>query len=300
MADKPFLMKGHTFKDHGHKMTYPCYVDIKVDEIRLHIQKRECPVSGNFHAALSYAGKPLYNLEEDYRFQALAALMFKHNIDNLDCGVWVNRSFNDTYRYTRSKNGVPADLKNATLEFILFDMPDHQRTFDLRQCDFHMFHNQAVQQRIPLILPERHWAESADDVQRIYLEARAAGHEGIMVKSTTHKYEQGKRIYGWLKYKPEEDADGVIIALHEAIAGKDQPEKGIRLGDRLGRIGSVTVRCEDGSEATPHGIGRVLGERMLSHPEEFLGRWCEFKYMERDRQDGYRHPTFHRIREDKA
>ena len=118
-----------------------------------------------------------------------------------------------------------------------------------------------------------------------------------MVKSLDHVYERGARIYGWLKYKPEEDADGVITELHEAICGKDQPHLGLRKGDRLGRIGSVTVRMADGSTASPHGIAFPLGRDMFDHPEKYIGQWCEFKYMEIDRQGGYRHPTFHRLRE---
>ena len=120
-----------------------------------------------------------------------------------------------------------------------------------------------------------------------------------MVKVLDGLYER-KRSWNWYKLKPEDTHDGKIIGLHEAVCGKDQPELGLSKGDMLGRIGSVTVRLEDGTTATPHGIPFALGEEMLNNPTYYLDRWVEFTCMERDRQGGYRHPIFKRIREDKA
>jgi ATP-dependent DNA ligase len=323
MSDKPFLMKGHTFKKHGHKMTYPCWVEVKIDEIRLHAKRVD---GAPWVELLSYAGKPLYNLE--YFAARIAEWMDNFCIKNLDLGVIVNDNFNDTYRYTRSKNGVPVELTAAHVKFILFDLPDLQgQRFGDRRISRGHVRQDARSWGLSVTEPESLLAHDANEVMHMYTSAREAGHEGIMVKSLDHTYECGKRSYGWLKYKPEEDADGVIVALHEAIAGKDQPELGIKKGDRLGRVGSVTVRVQseaDGgvgsaetsqpavpgglcassdptvTQATPHGIPHELGRHMLQNPDEYIGQWCEFKYMERDRQGGYRHPTFHRIREAKA
>jgi ATP-dependent DNA ligase len=125
----------------------------------------------------------------------------------------------------------------------------------------------------------------------MFIVARERGFEGLMVKSLQHLYEAGKRTAGWLKVKPSDDADGIITELHEAVSEAGEP---------LGRTGSITIKVEDGSTATPHGIAHELGREMHEHPERFIGQWAEFKFMERDRQGGYRHPVFNRLREAKA
>jgi ATP-dependent DNA ligase len=125
----------------------------------------------------------------------------------------------------------------------------------------------------------------------MFILARARGYEGLMVKSMQGMYEAGKRTYGWLKVKPDNDADGVIVALHEAHAQD---------GTALGRVGSATIDVDDGSTATPHGISHDLGRDMFENPAKYIGQWVEFKFMERDRRGGYRHPTFRRLREAKA
>jgi ATP-dependent DNA ligase len=142
-------------------------------------------------------------------------------------------------------------------------------------------------------------AHDEKDVQVLYAECRRRSVEGVMVKLPGHLY-QRKRTHDWYKLKPEETHDGRITGVIEAVCGKDQPELGLSVGDKLGRTGSVTVQLEDGSIAAPHGIPHTLGRAMHENPEKYIGRWCEFSCMEVDRQGGYRHPVFKRLREDKA
>jgi len=205
----------------------------------------------------------------------------------------VNRSFADTYRYVRSKT-PPADLEVLEVRFILFDLPTLlNKTFTERVYARSNVVINSLDLEHPVILlePLGQWAQSEADVERIYNAYRNAGVEGAMAKSTGHGYHRGKRSYGWLKVKPENDADGVIVELIQAVS---------ITGELLDRVGSVRIRVEDGSEATPHGIPHGLGREMLANPGDFMGQWAEFKYMERDRQGGYRHPVWGRLREAKA
>lgn len=295
----PYLMKGHKWKERAHKMTYPCVVEAKVDEIRLHVKR----VSFGSVQFESYAEKPLHNLSQFA--DPLLRLMIDFNITNgLDLGVWVNRNFADTYSYTRSSSGVPERLLDAKVEFILFDVPEWGSRYKERRDALDAAARAArINHGLKMIRPHFRIATVPDQVLGFYKEFREDGYEGAMAKSFDHVYKVGKRIDGWLKVKPSEDADGVITALHEAHATVDQPELGIKAGDPLGRIGSVTVRVteDDGtvSYATPSGINHTLGVELYLNPQAYLGEWCEFSYMERDRQGGYRHPVFHRIREAK-
>lgn len=283
------LMKGHTWAKGKHKLTYPASAEVKVDEIRLDLRRE--PLGVIFR---SYADKPLHNLDP---FQELfGRYMRAFEVERLDMGVIVNRSFADTYRYVRSSKGVPAELANAKVEFILFDMPD---LIDMPYID-------RIQQRrrhsnimgdygLPVFVPQRKVVYDEAEVMAMYSTVRDDGGEGLMVKDHQGRYEADKRTYGWLKVKPEEDADGLVTGVLEALGSTPENK-----GQPLGRVGSLQVTLEDGSTASVAGIPHEIGRAWLADPTLIVGQWIEFNYMERDRQDGYRHPRFNRIREAKA
>lgn len=280
------LMKGHTWSKGKHKMSYPAIAEVKVDEIRLDVE-----VDGSgVVTMLSYAGKPLHNLSQfanQFRNVTLAML---EDYSRFDCGVIVNRNFADTYRWVRSSKGVPEDLKGAKVEFILFDMPQSEATFRHRMNLRTRVAGLMRDYELPVFTPEWRVVEHEDEVMPLYETTREGGQEGLMVKSLDHEYQVGKRSYGWLKVKPEDEADGKIVAINRAHSMEGVP---------LDRAGSVSVECEDGSECDVPGIEHELGRLMLSNPEQFIGRWLVFDFMERDRQGGYRHPRLNRLREDK-
>lgn len=300
------LMKGNVWKDRRDAkdrkgnpiVTYPVYVEDKHDEIRCHVKVRECPISGQRVEFLSYAGKPLANM--DSFEQTFITLARGTAYKEFDLGFEVNGNFNDSYRWVRSTKGVPADLKDATFKFLVFGLPNHADTIRAQHWRRQDVANYARDWcSVPFEVPYYVLADSAEWVELAFLDARKRGLEGVMVKQPEHLYER-KRTDGWLKMKPEDEADGVIVELIEATATVADPERGIAVGDPLGRIGSVRVRMEDGSEACPHGIAHELGRDMYKNPLKYYDEWCEFKFMERDRQGGYRHPTFFRLREAKA
>ena len=281
------LMKGHTWKKRKHKMTYPAWVEIKHDEIRCHVIVNPQNWAVDY---ISYAGRPLHNLSEfDAKWVELAEIT---GLYEFDCGFEANGTYNDSYRWVRSSKGLPDDLIGKPTKFLLFDLPTLSGRFEERMG---VRHNVAVQALSidfdNLFQPAGSWAHGHDSVDAMFTVARERGFEGLMVKSLDHTYERGKRTDGWLKVKPEDDADGLITEIHEAISEDGTP---------LGRAGSVTIKVEDGSEASPHGIAHELGRDRWENKAKYIGQWAEFKYMERDRQGGYRHPVFHRLREAKA
>lgn len=282
----PALMKGHKWTERKHNMTYPAWVEIKHDEIRC----RVLVLPDGRVQYESYAGNPLSNLEQfDMYWKELSALT---GYTEFDTGFEANGNFNDSYRWVRSsKKGIPKEIADAPTLFLLFDLPELTTTFEKRMVDRHTVCVLAASIGMQLFQPAGSWAHSEEGVAEMFIVARERGFEGLMVKSLGHLYEPGKRTAGWLKLKPTDDADGVILELHEAVSEDGTP---------LGRTGSITILVEDGSKATPHGIAHELGREMHEHPERFIGQWAEFKYMERDRQGGYRHPTFNRVREAKA
>lgn len=298
----PFLMKGKVYAEHSHKLKYPVIAEVKYDEIRLHVRRVTDASGDSGHIEfLSYAGKPLYNLTPWE--QHFWDFMHDQDLNDLDCGVCVNGNFNDSYRWVRSKSGVPKEkLDKATgkvapaldasmVQFYLFDLPGNHLPFDKR---LYILNHAAVLMdvvyRIPTKRPEGWPVKNEAELTAKFIERRELGDEGLMVKTLDHTYQIGKRIDGWLKMKPEMTCDGVITGVNRAVSIHGEP---------LDRVGSIDVRMEDGSTASPSGINHTLGHLMWIHPEDYIGQWVEFNCMERDRKGGYRHPTFGRLREAK-
>ena len=290
----PELMKGHVFADHAHKLVYPVRCEFKVDEVRVHMLRRP----NGLIEYLSYAGKPLYNL--GMFSEQLSALMHHFGLTELDCGFEAMHDFTQSKRWVRSSRGLPVDLaaNRSDYRFILFDDPNS--TQEYRQRCYYLATLTKHANALGLKLDRPEWVDAHDesDVHSAYAEARKRGFEGLMVKTYDHKYQRGKRIDGWLKYKPSLDEAGVVVAAQVAICGKDQPDLCLKKGDSLHRIGSITVRMPDGSLASPHGIPHDLGRQWYNNPKEIIGETVEFCYMERDTQGGYRHCTFWRVRGD--
>jgi len=281
------LMKGHTFKSCAASVKYPVIVEYKYDEVRCDVVRS--PVTGTVEF-LSFAGNKLNNLDSFLRLFEIS--MAAQGIDRLDMGVIVNRHspdcFNDTYRWVRSSKGIPKGLEKAQIEFVLFDVPACPHVFDYR---VRVLDDMAICMQlegISVIRPYRTIVHDEDSVYERYGEAISTGHEGLMVKSLDHTYALGKRTSGWLKVKPEDDASGKITEVHQARSIYGEP---------LNRAGSVTIVMKDGSTADAGNIKHGLGEQMWDNPDAFIGEEAEFTYMMRDRQGGYRHPRFKRIRE---
>ena len=282
----PTLQKGEKWRDaidpkrKKRPFQYPLIAEDKIDGIRLEVLAKTQALE-----ILSFAGKPLYNLDD--ALEPLFAMMMRENLSRLDCEVQINDCFADTYRWCRSKKGIPVDLKGGKIRVYILDLPDHaDKSYEVRSDMIRMIVDKLAAEftRLGQVL-----VHSDADVQRLYEDARARFKEGLMLKNPLGSY-SGKRTWDWLKLKPEEPHDGKITQIIRAVAEDGTPHD---------RAGSVVVVLEDGSTASPSGIAHALASEMYEHPERFVGEWVEFTCMERDRQGGYRHPIFKRLREAK-
>jgi len=309
------LMKGETWKDalklvRGKaRFTYPIYVEVKADEIRCRVlwlgSADVCPDSGapvirERIEYRSFSEKPLYNMEhfDMYFLEFFKALP---GCTELDIGIEVNGNFNDSYRWTQSSSGIPTEkldkktgkispaLNVGMVKAIVFDLPESEHQFHARVHYIDQAAELLDECGMKCSRPERHTAYNEAQVLAIYNTFREAGHEGAMGKTADHVY-QRRRTFDWMKIKPSDTADGKITGFNEAVSLEGVP---------LGRVGSINVRCEDGSTSAPAGIPHALGLELWLNQEQYLGQWIEFQYMERDRAGGYRHPSYIRFREDK-
>lgn len=298
------LMKGEVWQDAQKlvrgkpRFEYPIIVEVKADEIRCQVKYHKDYERIQF---LSYAGKPLHNLDQFFgSFLAYFRAMWPV-VTELDCGIEVNGNFNDSYRWTQSSTGIPQEkfdkktgktapaLDVSMVEFILFDLPENKKPFVDRMIDIDFAADGLRHYGLRCVRPGRTLCATQEEVVDTYQTYREAGYEGAMGKTLDHLYER-KRTYGWMKIKPKETLDGVITGINRAHALDGTPHD---------RAGSVSVRFENGSTADCSGLEHALATEMFLHPEQFIGQWAECERMEQDRAGGSRHPIFKRLREAK-
>lgn len=276
-------------------------VQTKRDEIR-------CTILVDYDGSVSYTsaqGKPLFNLQQwDSLWQMVSELT---GLVKFDTGVCINDSFDLTKRVVRSSSKVydtlgrkhhiiteklPKQPVRTVYEgllvaaFWLYDLPTLQGDeWDYQSRRIEMLEVSRVAGH-GVYLPETEVVTTLADVYDIHEKLIELGFEGSMIKRFNHQYREG-RTSDWMKLKPEEEVDVEIIGY---TPGKDS---------FAGMVGSLIGRAEDGSEVSFSGFTLALRRELTDNFEAYLGRWAEVRYMQRDSQDGYRHPRFYRWHPDK-
>lgn len=292
------LMKGQALKDPS-KLAYPVWVEHKLDEIRCRVFL--CGKTDGGVAFHSFANKPLHNLDSfGPRF---ADFFIETGLNELDMGVLVNGNFNDSYRWVRSSKGAPKEsidkatgkvspaLDVSMVQFVLYDLPESADEFTVRLIDRRQ-NAEALAEVFGIPVTNSGGKLVCNEVQlsRMFDDVRAQGIEGLMIKTLDHKYKRGKHTGSWWKMKDSDPYDGEVTGYTEAVSEAGVP---------LGRIGSLDVRMEDGSTASPAGFNHALATDIFDNFDNYKGQWLTFYAMERDRKGGYRHPRFERFRDAK-
>ena len=108
-----------------------------------------------------------------------------------------------------------------------------------------------------------------------------------MIKRVDHKWEPRRTTDSWMKRKPSDEIDGIIVGYTEGN------------GEFSGLIGSLVCEAEDGSRFTCSGMTMLVRNRISQFRDYYMGRWVVATYMERDTQGGYRHVQFNRFHAEK-
>jgi DNA ligase-1 len=155
-------------------------------------------------------------------------------------------------------------------------------------------------------------SDDPEEINRMYQDALAAGHEGLMLKVPGSPYTPGVRGKNWIKIKPEVDT------LDLAVIGADWGE-----GKRAHLFGSFLLACQDQGNLLPlskvatgfsdeqlQEIYALLRDRVISQSGKEVrfepGMVIEVGYSEIQRSPNYetgfalRFPRFIRIRDDKS
>lgn len=120
----------------------------------------------------------------------------------------------------------------------------------------------------------------------------AQGFEGMVIKDTASRYSSGRRGGGWIKVKPQDNLDAVVMDFKPGENGFAGMVGAVVFGqhDSTGKL-VETGRCS--------GMDMKTRQHMTDNPGDWLGTVIEIKHMGQMPSGGYRHPQFAKRRPDK-
>lgn len=294
------------------------WVDIKRDEFRTLVTIE----GGVVHYGSASGKTEHYNIPHELDTVFLN-LCDKWCIQTFDCGFMVNNSFDLTRRTLTAKN-KSYDLTGGTRHTIVDKATKKQREAGLVDTLIHdgplrlevFLYDLPEKNHLPYMLPSgicgqtrrdlmqtisydaMEWLRttqgkliaSVAQLERLFADALNEGHEGLMAKRLGYQWVAG-RTTNWMKVKPENERDGVIVGWNRGTEGSAF----------AGLVGSVIVEFVDGSSACCSGMDMSTRLDMTEHfVSKYLGQIAEVHYMQRDSQGGYRHPNFYRLHPEKT
>ena len=141
----------------------------------------------------------------------------------VDGELWIGRNMFQEMGTVRKK--IPIDEEWLNVTFQVYDLPDHPGTFKERLTELKrivkMTKDRWVTRRnnyeypfnkldCPVVVAEQVVVKNDSHMDSVYQDIIKNGGEGIMLKDPNSPYE-GKRSNFLLKYKPNFDAEGIII-----------------------------------------------------------------------------------------
>jgi DNA ligase-1 len=93
----------------------------------------------------------------------------------------------------------------------------------------------------PSSLLPRVVTRDAEEAERFFAQAVAAGHEGLMAKSLDGPYAAGQRGFHWLKLKPAHTLDLVILAVEKGSGRRSRWLSNLHLGARDAESGQFVM-----------------------------------------------------------
>jgi DNA ligase-1 len=249
-------MLAHRFDEQGHKLTYPCYAQPKLDGHRC-----LAVVDGAGKCTLwSRTRKPITSMGHVVR--AIEAL----GVSNVTYdGELYAHDYRDKFealtsmiRATEEKPGV-ADI----VEYHIYDVVHPTWPFGLRSSliDDALEYASAV-----LVAVVTESITDEDDLMLAFDRYRAAGYEGAMARNAQSKY-VNKRSYDLLKVKEFLDAEFLVVGVEEG--------RGKLAGHAI-----FVCRTDAGVEFRAKMTGALETLKpFFDHPETAIGRWLTVKYQ---------------------
>lgn len=206
MSKKP--MKGSA-PDPAYPLRFPLLASIKYDGIRLMMDGRE-PRTNSM--------KTLPNKHTVAKLQASPGLA--------DCDmelIWGDPAdplcYNKTFRAVMTIEGQPDDVDFYIFDLVKPGVPYSQRLAELAK----RFEDGLMPPNAKLVT--QHVIKNQAELNVMYAQVTAAGHEGLIVRSLDGDYKFGRataKSQDLLKLKPEEDSEFAILGFYEALENTNE------------------------------------------------------------------------------
>lgn len=218
-------MLAHNYKDRGRYITEPCYVQPKLDGVRILVNNK---------GGISRTGKVVPGTEHWGR--------------HLKDGEYLD---GECYKHGMDFEAITSAFKTApeTLEFHVFDYYDVNRP------------NLTFEERMSHVTVDTRMVTAKEDLQAVHDAFTTRGYEGIMIRNPSGAYEPGKRSNYLLKMKMFETEEFTIVGVHEGT-GRDA---GTPVWECETGGGTFSVRPEGTVEARREAFGRreeIVGKKL--------------------------------------
>lgn len=237
-------MLAHKYSEQGHKISYPCYVQPKLDGIRCIaiIKDGECTL-------WSRTRKPITSCP--HIIQELEAIFQNDNV--IVDGELYNHDFKTNFEHIVHlvRQEVP-DEKHTDVQYHIYDTAS-EFSFSVRfetLSEWLSF----LDKDSSLRLVETKICKKESDVMDHFEYYKAQGYEGAMLRNSNSKY-VNKRSYDLLKVKEFDDAEFEIVGIDEGR------------GKLAGHVGAFRCRTSEGKEflAKMSGETTRLRDYFLNH-----------------------------------
>lgn len=295
-------------------LTYPLYASVKYDGLRMLMRGVRAGTKDQL-LTRSMKGQPHQGLPGHMRdlldFSVEKGLVLDGELysDELD--------FSTLSGLLRSSDGpIPDHVHFHVFDILTLDQwetgrtpPFVERLQYLEGLQLHRFaHTRTVKQEV---------VSSAADVRLMYEEALEAGFEGVMLRSPSGRYKQGRATEKEgiiFKQKPFDTIDAVVIGYEQQRAIRDDIDRGVNELGRTKRthkaehfgladnLGNLLLRDEKGREFScgwGRGWTHAKRKELWDDREALVGRWVEVRCMGVGEKDLPRMPQLVRFRDDK-
>jgi len=275
------------------KMTYPAYVQLKLDGMRFNAIVKNGTVE--FRSRNGKQIDLLGHLEQEFlELAGNNTIVFDGELVVLDANGIMNRQKGNGI-LNKAVKGTITDKEAGMVHATIWDVIPFT-DFQTGHCDtpygdrFNMLEQMEMPVRISLI--ENIEVATEDEAHHIFEEYFQKGEEGIILKDINAPWED-KRVKHQVKFKGELECDLKCVDWQEGT------------GKNVGKLGALVLESDDGVVKVNVGSGFTDEQRDKYTREETIGKVVAVKYNARIQdkktlQHSLFLPVFLELREDKA
>jgi DNA ligase-1 len=191
-------MLAHNYEKHSHKITFPAFVQPKLDGVRM-----LCGLVDGTVQTLSRTGKPFGSKALNGIVQELQTLLVP--------GVWLDGElYSDSLTFEEIVSACRKEDSNLNIEYHVYDMFSNQKESFLKRFDNLCLLKFCQIKRVPTFTVDSH-----EQVCEFHDRFVKEGYEGIMIRNRNSLYNH-KRSYDLQKFKNFQDEEFVIVDIKEA------------------------------------------------------------------------------------